>query len=94
MIFRTRRRKRKQKKLYGPCFPQFDSFERLHPPPLYEEDGSFFGGLGPRFFHDGDTLLLQYLDEDLDLSLVQVDGTFANDLFTYVARERQRVRRA
>jgi hypothetical protein len=37
---------------------------------------------------------LQYLDEDLDLSLVQVDGTFANDLFTYVGRERERVRRS
>ena len=59
-----------------------------------EEDGFFFSGLGPRFFHDGDTLLLQYLDEDLDLSLVQVDGLFANDLFTYVAKERQRVRRS
>jgi hypothetical protein len=56
-----------------------------------EEDGFFFSGLGPRFAHDGDYLLLQYVDEDLDLSLVQVDGPFANDLFTYVARERQRV---
>jgi hypothetical protein len=57
-----------------------------------EENGFFFSGLGPRFAHDGDTLLLQYLDEDLDLSLVQVDGPFANELFTYVAQERERVR--
>ncbi len=56
-----------------------------------EEEGFFFSGLGPGFAHDGDTLLLQFLDEDLDLSLVQIDGPFANDLFTYVARERARV---
>jgi len=57
-----------------------------------EEDGFFFSGLGLRFAHDGDALLLQYLDEDLDLSLVQVDGPFANELFAYVVHERERVR--
>lgn len=57
-----------------------------------EKDGFFFSGLGPCFAHDGDTLLLQHVEDHLDLSLVQVDGSFANDLFTYVVKERERVR--
>jgi hypothetical protein len=59
-----------------------------------EEEGFFFSGLGPAFDGDGDTLLLQFLAEDLDLSLVQIDNPFANDLLAYVGRERERVRQA
>jgi hypothetical protein len=59
-----------------------------------EEDGFFFSGLGPAFAADGDALLLQYVVEDLDLSLVQIESPFANELFGYVSREWQRARGA
>ncbi len=59
-----------------------------------EEDGFFFSGLGPAFAPDGDALLLQYVTEDLDLSLVQVESPFAKELFDYVGREWQRARQA
>ncbi|MBX9583169.1 MAG: hypothetical protein K2X87_22920 [Gemmataceae bacterium] len=59
-----------------------------------EADGFFFCGLGPAFADDGDVLLLQLVVEDLDLSLVQLDGPFARDLLAYVGRERDRVRAA
>jgi hypothetical protein len=57
-----------------------------------EEDGFFFCGLGPAFARDGDALVLQFLAEDLDVSLVQTDSPFTRDLLAYVARERERVR--
>jgi hypothetical protein len=59
-----------------------------------EEDGFFFSGVGPAFLGGGDALLLQYLTDDLDLSLVQIDGPFAKELFGYVGREWQRSRAA
>jgi hypothetical protein len=59
-----------------------------------EEDGFFFSGLGPAFAADGDALLLQYLAEDLDLSLLQIENPFAKDLLAYVGRERERVQKA
>src|SRR5262249_24199798 len=49
-----------------------------------EEDGFFFSGLGPAFAADGDALLLQFVAEDLDLSLVQTDSPFAKGLLAYV----------
>ena len=58
-----------------------------------EEDGFFFSGLGPACAADGDVLLLQYLVEDLDLSLIQIENPFAKDLLAYVGRERERVRK-
>src|SRR5215510_12674665 len=58
-----------------------------------EEDGFFFSGLGPACAADGDALLLQYLVEDLDLSLIQIENLFARDLLVYVGRERERVRK-
>jgi hypothetical protein len=59
-----------------------------------EEDGFFFSGLGPAFSADGDALLMQYLAEDLDLSLIEIENPFAKELLAYVARERERVGRA
>jgi len=58
-----------------------------------EEDGFFFSGLGPACAVDGDALLLQYLVEDLDLSLIQIENPFAKNLLAYVGRERERVQK-
>ena len=57
-----------------------------------EEEGFFFSGLGPAFAGAGDALLLQFLVEDLDPSLLQIDSPFAKDLLVYVGSERERVR--
>jgi hypothetical protein len=59
-----------------------------------EEDGFFFSGLGPAFVAGGDALLMQFLAEDLDLSLIEIENPFAKELLAYVARERERVERA
>ena len=59
-----------------------------------EEAGFFFSGLGPAFAADGDTLLMQFLTEDLDLSLIEIENPFAKDLLAYVGRERERVQQA
>jgi hypothetical protein len=59
-----------------------------------EEAGFFFSGLGPAFAADGDALLMQYLTEDLDLSLIEIENPFAKDLLAYVGRERERVQKA
>src|SRR5215470_2280401 len=49
-----------------------------------EADGFFFCGLGPGFAADGDALLMQFLTEDLDLSLIQIESPFAKELLAYV----------
>jgi hypothetical protein len=59
-----------------------------------EEAGFFFSGLGPAFAADGDALLMQFLTEDLDLSLIQIENPFAKDLLTYAGRERERIQKA
>jgi hypothetical protein len=56
-----------------------------------EAEGFFFSGLGPAFAADGDALLLQFLAEDLDLSLIQIANPFAKELLGYVSRQRERV---
>lgn len=56
-----------------------------------EEEGFFFSGLGPAFAADGDALLMQFIVEDLDLSLVQIENAFAKELLNYAGRERERV---
>jgi hypothetical protein len=58
-----------------------------------EEEGFFFSGLGPAFAGDGDALLLQFLVEDIDPSLLQVASPFAKDLLAYAGSERGRVRK-
>jgi hypothetical protein len=57
-----------------------------------EADGFFFSGVGPAFTEEGDALLMQFLAEDLDPALLQIDSPFAKDLLAYVVRERERVR--
>ena len=59
-----------------------------------EEAGFFFSGLGPAFAADGDALLMQFLAEDLDLSLIEIENPFAKELLAYVGRERERVQTA
>jgi len=59
-----------------------------------EEAGFFFSGLGPGFAADGDALLMQYLAEDLDLSLIEIENPFAKELLAYVGRDRERVQSA
>ena len=59
-----------------------------------EEDGFFFSGLGPAFAADGDALLMQYIVEDLDLSLIEIENPFAKELLAYVGAERARVEKA
>jgi hypothetical protein len=56
-----------------------------------ETEGFFFSGLGPAFGDDGDVLLLQWLAEDVDPSLVQIENPFARELLAYVEQERVRV---
>jgi hypothetical protein len=56
-----------------------------------EEIGFFFSGLGPAFATDGDVLLMQFLTEDLDLSLIEIESPFAKELLAYAGRERERV---
>ncbi|HSF24491.1 MAG TPA: hypothetical protein VLE20_09710, partial [Blastocatellia bacterium] len=58
-----------------------------------EQDGFFFCGLGPAFAADGDALLMQFLTEDLDLSLIEIENPFAKELLGYVAHEWERVGR-
>jgi hypothetical protein len=55
-----------------------------------EENGFFFSGLGPAFAGDGDALLLQYVAEDVDPALVQIENPFAVELLHYVAAQRRR----
>jgi hypothetical protein len=57
-----------------------------------EEDGFFFSGIAPLYFPEGDVLRLQFLNVDLDTSLLQIESPFARSLLTYVDQERQRVR--
>jgi len=59
-----------------------------------EQDGFFFSGLGPAFAADGDALLMQYIVEDLDLSLIEIENPFAKELLAYVGAERARVQKA
>ncbi len=57
-----------------------------------EGDGFFFSGVAPLYFPEGDVLRLQFLNVDLDTSLLQIESLFARSLLNYVDQERQRVR--
>jgi hypothetical protein len=59
-----------------------------------EEDGFFFSGLGPAFAADGDALLMQFIVDDLDLSLIEIENPFAKELLAYAGAERERVQNA
>ena len=57
-----------------------------------EEDGFFFTGLGPSSVTvGGESLFLQYLNTQLDLSLLQIATPLGRTIFDYVSRERQRL---
>lgn len=65
-----------------------------------EEEGFFFGGLGPCFAPDpaepgrgSDVLRLQYLNAPLDPTQIQVANPFGQELLAYVSREWDRVTR-
>lgn len=53
--------------------------------------GFFFAGVGPSFCADGDALILQCLNVEIDPSLVALANPFAKELLEYVERERARV---
>ena len=55
--------------------------------------GFFFLGLGPSSVNEGmESLYLQFLNTELDLSYLQVSTPMGKEIFEYVARERERVR--
>jgi hypothetical protein len=55
-----------------------------------EADGFFFSGVAPLYLEGGDALRLQYLDVELDASLVQIESPFGRELLAYVEGERRR----
>lgn len=57
-----------------------------------EAEGFFFAGLGPSSVKEGESLYLQYLNTELDMSLIQIATPMGREIFEYVARERERVR--
>lgn len=58
----------------------------------FEDEGFFFSGVAPLYFPDGDVLRLQFLNVDLDTSLLQIESPFARFLLQYVDQERRRIR--
>ncbi len=55
-----------------------------------ESEGFFFSGVAPLYFPEGDVLRLQFLNVDLDTSVLQIESPFARSLLAYVDQERQR----
>ncbi len=53
--------------------------------------GFFFGGVGPAFAADGDTLVLQWIAAPIDAAALAVATPFARELVDYVERDRERV---
>jgi hypothetical protein len=58
-----------------------------------EADGFFFAGLSPSSVTDGESLFLQYLNTEIDMSHLRIATPMGKEIFDYVARERQRVQR-
>lgn len=56
-----------------------------------EDDGFFFSGIGMMASPHGDVLRLQYLNEQLDPLLLQLENPFAREMLEYIVKERQRV---
>ncbi len=57
-----------------------------------EDEGFFFTGLGPSSVTPGgESLFLQYLNTQLDLSLLQIATPLGRTIFDYVTREKQRL---
>jgi hypothetical protein len=59
-----------------------------------EEDGFFFSGVAPLYGPEGDVLRLQFLNVELDTSVLQIENPLARSLLKYVEQERERVSRA
>lgn len=59
-----------------------------------EGAGFFFSGVGPAFAEDGDVLLLQYVGEEIDVALLQIESPIAKEVLAYVTSERERVAHA
>jgi hypothetical protein len=58
-----------------------------------ESDGFFFAGLSPSSVHDGESLFLQYLNTDIDMSHLQIATPMGKEIFDYVAHEQQRLQK-
>ncbi len=58
-----------------------------------EDIGFFFAGLGPNTIHGGESLFLQNVDPELDMSLLQIASPMGKKIFEYVVNERERVTR-
>jgi hypothetical protein len=59
-----------------------------------EKEGFFFTGLGPSSVTPGgESLYLQYLNTELDMSHLKIATPMGKEIFDYVARERERVNR-
>ncbi len=58
-----------------------------------EADGFFFAGLSPSSVHDGESLFLQYLNTEINMSHLQIATPMGKEIFDYVARERQRLQK-
>jgi anti-sigma regulatory factor (Ser/Thr protein kinase) len=56
-----------------------------------EDDGFFFSGVIPSMTRSGDVLRLQYLNVNLDTSLLQVASPFGKEVVEYAARQRELV---
>jgi hypothetical protein len=59
-----------------------------------ESEGFFFSGVAPLYFPEGDVLRLQFLNVELDTSVLQIESPFARSLLAYVDQERQGTRGA
>lgn len=60
---------------------------------LAEQEGFFFSALCPGFAEGGDVLRLQYLNTKMDLALLRVASSWAQEMVAYVVKERARVER-
>lgn len=58
-----------------------------------EHAGFFFAGLGPSSSLEGEALILQYVNTELDLSRLRIVTPMGKELLGYVRQERQRVRK-
>jgi hypothetical protein len=60
---------------------------------LAEREGFFFSAVCPGFAEGSDAQRLQYLNTEIDTSLLKVTGSWAREILQYVERERTRVSR-
>jgi len=58
-----------------------------------EQDGFFFSGVAPLYAPQSDVLRLQFLNVDLDTSVLKIESPFAQTLLGYVEDERRRIGR-